>query len=139
MAGKREKPAKKGAKEKTKAARPATESSDFPRGGANGLTPLEFREIARQAEHEVLFSDGVTGGHTDSKRKQAGGNKDAKTRSKRLKKTDADSTGTDGHDADTTLPDDERVCQVESLSLKKLTKGALVFGTVSAIYELELR
>ncbi|KAJ2614175.1 rRNA biogenesis protein rrp5 [Coemansia sp. RSA 1365] len=139
MAGKRDKPTKKVAKVKTKDAKQAASTSDFPRGGANGLTPLEFREIARQAEHEVLFSDGVTGGQTDSKRKNAGGNNEAKSRPKKSKSSGAGSAETDDRTTDTILADSERVCQVESLSLKKLTKGALVFGTVSAIYELELR
>ncbi|PIA19482.1 hypothetical protein COEREDRAFT_78830, partial [Coemansia reversa NRRL 1564] len=128
MAGKRDKPTKKGAKVKTKDTKQAASPSDFPRGGANGLTPLEFREIARQAEHEVLFSDGVTGSQTDTK-----------TRPKKLKSADAGFAGTDDRTTDTTLADGERLCQVESLSIKKLTKGALVFGIVSAIYELELR
>ncbi|KAJ2081596.1 rRNA biogenesis protein rrp5 [Coemansia sp. RSA 988] len=139
MGGKREKSTKKDAKEKTKDAKPATDSSDFPRGGANGLTPLEFREIARQAEHEVLFSDGVTSGQIDNKRKHVGVNKETKTRPRKLKKADADTAGTGNGAADIALGDDERVCQVESLSFKRLAKGALVFGMVSAIHELELR
>ena len=31
------------------------EEEDFPRGGASGLTPLEYKEIAHQADNS-LFS-----------------------------------------------------------------------------------
>ncbi|KAJ2823321.1 rRNA biogenesis protein rrp5, partial [Coemansia erecta] len=146
MAGKREKPAAKAGTEKKqhsekkqraekKTPKAAPEAVDFPRGGASGLTPLEFREVSRQAEQEVLFSDGVTDDRTDKKRRlpESG---DAPKKHKKKSKKAAAVAGT----KDTALqPDDERVSSVESLSLKKLTKGALVLGCVAAIEELALR
>ncbi|KAJ1869515.1 cell division cycle- protein, partial [Coemansia sp. S17] len=97
MAGKSENTASKGKKSATKSEKPAAkseqsavkaervtakdekkkapksaavEAGDFPRGGSNGLTPLEFREVARQAERDVLFSDGVTGGSAGKKKRR---------------------------------------------------------------------
>ncbi|KAJ2276103.1 rRNA biogenesis protein rrp5, partial [Coemansia sp. RSA 451] len=113
-----------------KAARSASETVDFPRGGASGLTPLEFREVSRQAEQEVLFSDGVTGDQSDKKRRLPE-TADAPKKHKKKSKKAAGST--------VQLPEDERVNLVESLSLKKLSKGALVLGCIASIEELELR
>ena len=33
----------------------ANDEEDFPRGGANPLTPLEFRQAKNEAEKDILF------------------------------------------------------------------------------------
>jgi len=38
------------------------EDEDFPRGGSVGLTPLEYREVQREAERDVLFEMAQSGG-----------------------------------------------------------------------------
>ncbi|KAI9475187.1 hypothetical protein BX667DRAFT_525444, partial [Coemansia mojavensis] len=125
MAGKREKSATKASSKK------ASEITDFPRGGSSGLTPLEFREVARQAEQEVLFSDGVTAGdRAEKKRRRRDGDKPSKKKSKKTGNTEIDPE---------LLVDDERVSAVESITLRTLAKGALVLGCIAAIGELELR
>ncbi|KAJ1998354.1 rRNA biogenesis protein rrp5, partial [Coemansia thaxteri] len=114
------------------------EAGDFPRGGSNGLTPLEFREVSRQAEREALFSDGVTGGSAGKKKRRvADDDGETKTQKKTKKKTGA--TADDSADVDDgSLLDEDRLCPVEVLSFKRLTKGALVLGCISAIRDLEL-
>ncbi|KAJ2766602.1 rRNA biogenesis protein rrp5, partial [Coemansia nantahalensis] len=164
MAGKREKPARAGAGAKQqaepkaqkapkdpkkpkglkepkepkepKAPKAPVATGDFPRGGATGLTPLEFREVARRAENEVLFSDGVTDGQAGKKRRPQDAEDGPKTRKKKTKAAKAgtavEATASNNDD------DDERASPVESLSLKRLTEGALVLGCVAAIRDLEL-
>ncbi|KAJ2456350.1 rRNA biogenesis protein rrp5 [Coemansia sp. RSA 2336] len=123
MAGKREKSAAKAGSKK------APEITDFPRGGSSGLTPLEFREVSRQAEQEVLFSDGVTAkDRVEKKRRRRDGDKPSK-------KTKTGSTEIDPE----LLVDDERVSAVENITLRTLAKGALVLGCIAAIGDLELR
>ncbi|KAJ2772654.1 rRNA biogenesis protein rrp5, partial [Coemansia linderi] len=153
MAGKGDKTASKGKhsatkgekaakEEKKKAPRSAAvDAGDFPRGGSNGLTPLEFREVSRQAEREVLFSDGVTGGGSAGKKKRRGA--DDGSEKKAPKKTKKKPAGNDGESTsadvdDGSLLDDDRLCPVQVLSFKRLTKGALVLGCISAIRDLEL-
>ncbi|KAJ2603240.1 rRNA biogenesis protein rrp5 [Coemansia sp. RSA 1721] len=118
-------------------------TSDFPRGGSSELTPLEFREISRQAEREVLFTDGVIGtGGTKNKRRhvedESAANAAGATHSKSKKKSKKPSSN-DSVEEDAGLGDIERVSAVESLSFKKLTKGALLLGCISAIQDLQLR
>ncbi|KAJ1655793.1 rRNA biogenesis protein rrp5, partial [Coemansia sp. RSA 25] len=116
----------------------AVDAGDFPRGGSNGLTPLEFREVSRQAEREVLFSDGVTGGGSASKKKRrVADDASEKKAPKKTKKKSAGEPGAADVD-DGALLDDDRLCPVEVLSFKRLTKGALVLGCISAIRDLEL-
>ncbi|KAJ2512020.1 rRNA biogenesis protein rrp5, partial [Coemansia sp. RSA 1939] len=119
----------------------ATTVTDFPRGGSNGLTPLEFREVTRQAEREAIFSDGVTSEKKDKKKRRSAENgesaKQTKSRKKKSKSAEKNSAA-DGDASDTDLLDDARLAKVENLTTKKLSKGALVLGCVSAIYELEL-
>ncbi|KAJ1799982.1 rRNA biogenesis protein rrp5, partial [Coemansia sp. RSA 2399] len=125
----------------------ATTVTDFPRGGSNGLTPLEFREVTRQAEREAIFADGVTNEKTDRKKRMSGENADPTSQSKKKKKSKAtnnsgvsDGVAHAGEDADDDdLLDDARMAKVENLTSKKLTKGALILGCVSVIHELELR
>ncbi|KAJ2557435.1 rRNA biogenesis protein rrp5 [Coemansia sp. RSA 1933] len=125
----------------------ATVVTDFPRGGSNGLTPLEFREVTRQAEREAIFADGGTTEKKDRKKRMSGENADAPAQPKKKKNKKSRITGKsgaadgetqDGAD-DGDLLDDARMAKVENLTSKKLTKGALVLGCVSAIRELELR
>ncbi|KAJ2248947.1 rRNA biogenesis protein rrp5, partial [Coemansia sp. RSA 455] len=118
----------------------AVEAGDFPRGGSNGLTPLEFREVARQAERDVLFSDGVTGGSAGKKKRRVADDGSEKKTPKKTKKKAADNAGesTSADVDDGSLLDDDRLCPVQVLSFKRLTKGALVLGCISAIRDLEL-
>ncbi|KAJ2041176.1 rRNA biogenesis protein rrp5 [Coemansia sp. S3946] len=167
MAGKSENTASKGKKSATKSEKPAAkseqsavkaervtakdekkkapksaavEAGDFPRGGSNGLTPLEFREVARQAERDVLFSDGVTGGSAGKKKRRVADDGSEKKTPKKTKKKAADNAGesTSADVDDGSLLDDDRLCPVQVLSFKRLTKGALVLGCISAIRDLEL-
>ncbi|KAJ1803073.1 rRNA biogenesis protein rrp5, partial [Coemansia sp. RSA 2598] len=118
-------------------------ATDFPRGGSSELTPLEFREISRQAEREVLFTDGVigTGGsknkrrHTDDEAAAAAGSASQLKSKKKSKMPAAGESADDAADLD----DIERVSAVETLSYKRLTKGALVLGCISAIQDVQLR
>ncbi|KAJ2845636.1 rRNA biogenesis protein rrp5, partial [Coemansia brasiliensis] len=127
MAGKREKSAAKAGSKK------APEITDFPRGGSSGLTPLEFREVARQAEQEVLFSDGVTASdRVEKKRRHPDGDKPKKHKKKPKKAVDTEIDPA-------LLVDDERVSAVESITLRTLAKGALMLGCIAAIGDLELR
>ncbi|KAJ1668258.1 rRNA biogenesis protein rrp5 [Coemansia sp. RSA 1646] len=134
-------------KKNNKTSAAATTVTDFPRGGSNGLTPLEFREVTRQAEREAIFADGVTGEKKDRKKRRSGETVDAATQSKKKKRSKATSNRgvSDGviHEGegedDEDLLDDARMAKVENLTTKKLTKGALILGCVSAIHELELR
>ncbi|KAJ1996389.1 rRNA biogenesis protein rrp5 [Coemansia spiralis] len=139
--------AKSGSNKKNSKPKAAVEMGDFPRGGSSGLTPLEFREVSRQAEREVLFADGVTGDKQGKKKRKPAEDGDPtkdskkKNKSKYNEKTDDDllqeHSAEDG--AETDLLDESRLGRVETLSFKKLTKGALVLGCISAIQELELR
>ncbi|KAJ2861238.1 rRNA biogenesis protein rrp5, partial [Coemansia erecta] len=130
---------------KTSAA--ATTVTDFPRGGSNGLTPLEFREVTRQAEREAIFADGVTDEKKDRKKRMSGENAGPTSQSKKKKKSKAagnsgvsGGVAIEGEDADDDdLLDDARMAKIENLTSKKLTKGALILGCVSVIHELELR
>ncbi|KAJ2373102.1 hypothetical protein GGI05_007527, partial [Coemansia sp. RSA 2603] len=118
-------------------------TGDFPRGGSSALSPLELREISRQAEREVLFTDGVTSTVSGNKRRHnvddvESGSADAQRKSK--KKSKKPSAKTSEAVAEDDADDDiKNVSPVESLSFKKLTKGAVLLGCISAIQELQLR
>ncbi|KAJ2879952.1 rRNA biogenesis protein rrp5, partial [Coemansia aciculifera] len=143
---KSEKPARKSEKSVDKGERKKSssksekpvETGDFPRGGSNGLTPLEFREVSRQAEREVLFSDGVTGGTAAKKKRRVDDDTSEKKTPKKTKKKSSGEPGAAADVDDGSLLDDDRLCPVEVLSFKRLTKGAMVLGCVSAIRDLEL-
>ncbi|KAJ2853917.1 rRNA biogenesis protein rrp5, partial [Coemansia asiatica] len=117
--------------------------TDFPRGGSSELTPLEFREISRQAEREVLFTDGVIGTRGGkNKRRHPEDDSAASSTSapqSKSKKKSKKPTVADSNEQDANLDDIERVGAVESLSFKRITKGALVLGCISAIQDLQLR
>ncbi|KAJ1956391.1 rRNA biogenesis protein rrp5, partial [Linderina pennispora] len=141
MAGKGDKKhnSKKGEKKASK--KIATEVEDFPRGGASGLTPLEYREVSRQAEREVLFSDGVLASDVADKKKQKKhkrrSSEDGGSVEKKKKKTKKPQP-TEDVETETLDQIIDRAAPVESLSYKRLTKGALVLGCVSAVRGLEL-
>ncbi|KAJ2781535.1 rRNA biogenesis protein rrp5 [Coemansia javaensis] len=132
-------------KDKTKAPKTTAAPSDFPRGGSKGLTPLELREVVRQAEHDVLFSDGVTNGKAKPGSKRTGAADAVEPRKKKPKKASKAAAagggngGNDDGNDDDDNDDDERASPVERLTAKRLTEGALVFGYVASIRELELR
>ncbi|ORX72165.1 hypothetical protein DL89DRAFT_265795 [Linderina pennispora] len=134
MAGKGDKKhnSKKGEKKASK--KIATEVEDFPRGGASGLTPLEYREVSRQAEREVLFSDGVLASDVADKKKQKKhkrrSSEDGGSVEKKKKKTKK-SQPTEDVETETLDQIIDRAAPVESLSYKRLTKGALVLGCLT--------
>jgi hypothetical protein len=35
---------------------PKGASADFPRGGGVGLSPYEFKQIVKEVDHDILFS-----------------------------------------------------------------------------------
>ncbi|KAJ2723430.1 rRNA biogenesis protein rrp5 [Coemansia sp. Benny D115] len=134
----------KGTKSKKQSAEIIT---DFPRGGASGLTPLEYREVSRQAEREVLFTDGVTS-KTEKKRRNLDGDDDGEAevsqsgkskKNKKGKKFTAAADNAAVPAAGEGEDDIDRVNPVEHLSFKKLTKGAMALGCISAIQDLQLR
>ncbi|KAF9977457.1 rRNA biogenesis protein rrp5 [Actinomortierella ambigua] len=90
---------------------------DFPRGGATGLTPLEFKEVARQAE-DSLFNE--------SENKAAANGEPAKKKRKPSKKH---------ANADTTFENtfDKKKLNVEILSFKRLTVGTIILGCITQI------
>ncbi|EHA53010.1 hypothetical protein MCOR27_006576 [Pyricularia oryzae] len=92
----------------------------FPRGGGSVLTPLEHKQIKVQASKDVLFEQesGKSKGKEDRAPKKLKGKK-SKTQLKELAKN-ADSV------------------KIESLNFKRLVKGSLVLGQISAISALEV-
>ncbi|KAB5558620.1 hypothetical protein GE09DRAFT_1203503 [Coniochaeta sp. 2T2.1] len=91
----------------------------FPRGGGSVLSPLEHKQIQVQAKTDALFEE------------QSGTG--AKNTEKALKKKRRKS-----EKADESKPvRDEDAVKVESLNYKRLVKGSLVLGQVSAINPLD--
>ncbi|KAK4169438.1 rRNA biogenesis protein rrp5 [Cladorrhinum sp. PSN259] len=112
-------------KESKPAAAPASalikeEEPLFPRGGASVLTPLEQKQIQIQARKDVLFEEASA--------KKKGGDKEGKKKKRKSKNKEEDTKAT--KDADSV--------KVESLNFKRLVKGSLVLGTVSAINPLDI-
>ncbi|KAG0305918.1 rRNA biogenesis protein rrp5 [Dissophora globulifera] len=95
------------------------EEEDFPRGGASGLTPLEFKEIARQADSSLFSEPGVKSSGTT-------GSEPAKKKRRPTKKT-PNSTAT----FENTF--DEKKPKIDILSFKRLTEGTKVFGCITNI------
>ncbi|KAI8601950.1 hypothetical protein EDD21DRAFT_91525 [Dissophora ornata] len=95
------------------------EEEDFPRGGASGLTPLEYKEIAHQADNSLFSEPGV-------KSSKTAGSEPATKKRKQTKKT-PNST------VDFENKFDDKKPQVEILSFKRLTEGTKVFGCISNI------
>ncbi|KAK4225574.1 rRNA biogenesis protein rrp5 [Podospora fimiseda] len=92
----------------------------FPRGGASILTPLEQKQIQIQARKDVLFEE--------ASGKKKGGDKEGKKKKRKSK----------NKEEDTKPVKDEDAVKIESLNFKRLVKGSLVLGTVSAINALDL-
>ncbi|KAI1213449.1 nucleic acid-binding protein [Annulohypoxylon truncatum] len=93
----------------------------FPRGGGSVLTPLEHKQISIQAKQDVLFEQ------------ESGQGAKKPDRVPKKKKVKVSKDGKSGK----FLQDDESA-KIESLNYKRLVKGSLVLGQVSAINPLEL-
>ncbi|KAI1455005.1 nucleic acid-binding protein [Annulohypoxylon moriforme] len=93
----------------------------FPRGGGSVLTPLEHKQISIQAKQDVLFEQesgqGAVKPDKVSKKKKVKASKDGK--SGKFHQSDESS-------------------KIETLNFKRLVKGSLVLGQVSAINPLEI-
>ncbi|KAF9991646.1 rRNA biogenesis protein rrp5, partial [Entomortierella chlamydospora] len=93
------------------------EEEDFPRGGASGLTPLEYKEVARQADSSLFSEPGV-------KASTNAGSEPAKKKRKPTKKAAPVSF-------ENTF--DNKKLNVEILSFKRLTEGTKVLGCITDI------
>ncbi|KAI1294999.1 rRNA biogenesis protein rrp5 [Mortierella claussenii] len=93
------------------------EEEDFPRGGASGLTPLEYKEIAHQADTSLFSEPGV-------KASELSESEPAKKKRKPTKKSTPVSF-------DNTF--DDKTLNVEILSFKRLTEGTKVLGCITKI------
>ncbi|ORX90106.1 nucleic acid-binding protein [Basidiobolus meristosporus CBS 931.73] len=96
---------------------------DFPRGGSTGLTPLEYKDISRQVNQDILFSDTTTG-LEEPPSKKAKASKKAK-KSKPSKNEDGDDT-------------EEKPKKIESLNFKRLAIGTLMMGVVTQVNDLDI-
>ncbi|KAG0172965.1 rRNA biogenesis protein rrp5 [Apophysomyces sp. BC1034] len=99
-----------------------SETTDFPRGGASALTPLEHREISNKAAQD-LFSTSSTTSDEPAKKKQKADKK------KKISKTTAASAKSKSKD---------KKKPIEELGFKKLAPGMLLLGCISQISDLEL-
>ncbi|KAI5806996.1 rRNA biogenesis protein RRP5 [Geopyxis carbonaria] len=98
------------------------DEATFPRGGAQALTPLEYKEVANEAAKDVLFeAGGASAGDSDLKMSKK---KSKRTDGKKDKKTDATPKETGP--------------KVEGLSFKKLVPGALVLGCIQKINKTDI-
>lgn len=95
------------------------EEEDFPRGGASGLTPLEYKEIAHQADTSLFSEPG-------SKPSAAAGSEPAKKKRKPTKKTANSEVSFEN-------TFDKKKLNVEILSFKRLTEGTKLLGCISGI------
>ncbi|KAF9346551.1 rRNA biogenesis protein rrp5 [Mortierella sp. AD094] len=93
------------------------EEEDFPRGGATGLTPLEYKEIAHQADTSLFSEPGV-------KASTNTGSEPVKKKRKPTKKAAPVSF-------ENTF--DNKKLNVEILSFKRLTEGTKVLGCITDI------
>ncbi|GJJ74975.1 rRNA biogenesis protein RRP5 [Entomortierella parvispora] len=94
------------------------EEEDFPRGGASGLTPLEYKEVAHQADSSLFSEPGKTA-TTES-------GEPLKKKRKPTKKPVSNVTNFEN-------TFDKKQLNVEILSFKRLTEGTKVLGCISAI------
>ncbi|KAG0199143.1 rRNA biogenesis protein rrp5 [Mortierella sp. GBA30] len=95
------------------------EEEDFPRGGASGLTPLEYKEIANQADNSLFSEPG-------QKTSDASGSEPAKKKRKPTKKPANNVVSFEN-------TFDNKKLNVEILSFKRLTEGTKILGCISAI------
>ncbi|KAF9215680.1 rRNA biogenesis protein rrp5 [Podila verticillata] len=94
------------------------EEEDFPRGGASGLTPLEYKEIAHQADNSLFSEPGKAS-------KADGSSEPAKKKRKQPKKPNSTTNFENTFD--------KKKLNVEILSFKRLTEGTKVLGCISGI------
>ncbi|KAF9094819.1 rRNA biogenesis protein rrp5 [Mortierella sp. AD031] len=95
------------------------EEEDFPRGGASGLTPLEYKEIAHQADTSLFSEPGA-------KSSAAAGSEPAKKKRKPTKKSANSNVSFEN-------TFDKKKLNVEILSFKRLTEGTKLLGCISGI------
>ncbi|KAK3822890.1 MAG: hypothetical protein J3Q66DRAFT_424329 [Benniella sp.] len=95
------------------------EEEDFPRGGASGLTPLEYKDVARQADSSLFSEPGV-------KAADASGSEPAKKKRKPTKKTPNNEVSFEN------TFDDKKV-NAQVLSFKHITEGTKLLGCISNI------
>lgn len=93
----------------------------FPRGGGSVLTPLEHKQISIQAKQDVLFEQ------------ESGQGAKKSDRVSKKKKTKVPKGGKSGK-----LHHGDESAKIENLNYKRLVKGSLVLGQVSAISSLEI-
>ncbi|KAL9096845.1 MAG: hypothetical protein Q9165_000809 [Trypethelium subeluteriae] len=110
-----------------------SEETNFPRGGASVLTPLEHKQIKIDAERDVLFEnsaskDQVEDDNTSDREnigREAQGEIKQKQRTKKRKRSLLSAT------APEIAPEDN--VKIESLSFRKLVPGSIVLGKVAQI------
>ncbi|KAG0259771.1 rRNA biogenesis protein rrp5 [Mortierella polycephala] len=95
------------------------EEEDFPRGGATGLTPLEYKEIAHQADNSLFSEPGQSSSPVS-------GSAPVKKKRKSMKKTTSDVVNFEN-------TFDNKKLNVEILSFKRLTEGIKLLGCISDI------
>ncbi|KAF9438080.1 rRNA biogenesis protein rrp5 [Entomortierella beljakovae] len=93
------------------------EEEDFPRGGGSGLTPLEYKEVANQADRS-LFSEPGT------KPTKSSGSEPAKKKRKSTKK---------GAPVSFENKFDNKKTKVDILAFKRLTEGTKFLGCITDI------
>ncbi|KAK9768908.1 rRNA biogenesis protein rrp5 [Basidiobolus ranarum] len=96
---------------------------DFPRGGSTGLTPLEYKDISRQVNQDILFADTAAGLEEPPTKKAKSSKKSKKQKS---------STSTNEEEKE------EKPKRIESLNFKRLATGTLMMGVVTQINELDI-
>ncbi|KAI8869151.1 hypothetical protein GQ42DRAFT_156453 [Ramicandelaber brevisporus] len=129
-------------------------SEDFPRGGGSGLTPLEYRDVARQADADVAAA-----AFKESKQKKllakAGDKKNLQLKKKdnatqqkkkkhlsfkardKAKRTEAIKEWDRAEQALKAM-ESNGAAPVEALSMKKLAPGVLLMGRIVRINELSV-
>ncbi|ORX93442.1 nucleic acid-binding protein [Basidiobolus meristosporus CBS 931.73] len=121
---KKDKKPEKGSKAVAESAKPAsTTIEDFPRGGSTGLTPLEYKDISRQVNQDILFSDTTSGLEEPPSKKVKASKKSKKTKSSNTNDKEAE---------------DEKPKKIDILNFKRLATGSLMMGVVTQINELDV-
>ncbi|KAJ3043804.1 Protein RRP5 [Rhizophlyctis rosea] len=95
---------------------PVVEES-FPRGGASALTPLEYREVADQAKHDVLFEQLTEDAEGKSQKKKR----------RRQEATDAPK-----------VKKSRNINNADPLSFKRINIGMTLLGCIKEINDLDL-
>ncbi|KAI9206531.1 uncharacterized protein BJ171DRAFT_422163 [Polychytrium aggregatum] len=103
-----------------------TTVTDFPRGGATGLTPLEIREISDKVKQDVLFEvlqNDAAGGQSASK---PGKNAKKRKLAKETAEVEPKPTTT------------ESAKYVDGLNFRKISVGMTIMGCIKEINELDM-